>query len=111
MQLGHAASSSVGSEGSNLIPSSQASLFSSISVFFSLRVVCLGLGLRSKVPLHCDIPRHYSQQPLLSFYYSTGITALPAASSAAAAAAAAAHTRGCCSGKNHIHTVLQGVQH
>lgn len=58
--------------------------------------MCLS-GLGSEVPLHCDIPRRFSQQPLLS--HSPGITALLAAPPAAAAAAAAAHTGGRRTGK------------
>lgn len=76
--------------------------FLSVKWFIFSLCVCLWSGLWSKVPLHRDVPRHYSQQPLLSLSHSAGITALPAASSAAAAAATAAHTGGRSTGKTYI---------
>lgn len=66
-----------------------------VSVCFCyILCVFLPLGLQSEISLHCDIQRHYSQQPLLSVSHPAGIAALSAASSAAAAAATAAHTGG-----------------
>lgn len=72
---------------------------------YFLSCVCLWSGLRSTVPLHRDLPRRYSQQPLLSISHSTGIAALSAASAAAATAAAAAHTGGRRSGTKQTQMI------